>query len=158
LGVAFYITSEEHSVAICTEVSGKCLARASEALESLANQLGVSPLSDFCLQSVDEYYSLIGVPEELFDEETGKYDQEAVEQWRREEEGDDYTPVPEGAYESWFAPSEGLVTVRALLAHIVKDPDSIPNAECVIIDLHDGERVLEALQESGIRWHLAVDF
>lgn len=158
MGVAFYITSEEHSVAICTEVSGKCLARASEALEVLATQLGVSPLSNFCSQSVDDYYSLLGVPEGLLDEETGKYDQDAVEQWRREEEGDSYTPLPEGTYESWFAPSEGLVTVRALLVHIAIAPDSIPNAEGVIIDLQDCERVLEALQESGIRWHLAVDF
>ena len=158
MGVALYIVSEKHIEGIATAINGKCLSQASEALDVLANQLGVKALMDFASQSVEDYYDVLGVPEECFDEETGTYNRAAVEKWRQEEEGDDYVPLPEDADATWFEPTDGLVTVRRLLAHLQTDPSGIPDADGVVQDLQDCERVLESLQESGIRWHLAVDF
>ena len=88
------------------------------------------------------------VPDEYFDEETGRYDQSAVEKWLG------FT-MPE---ETWFEPSAGLTTVRVLLTHLQKDPSGIPDPEGVIQDLQDCERVLEGLHENGIRWHVATDY
>ncbi|WP_395093484.1 hypothetical protein [Armatimonas sp.] len=87
------------------------------------------------------------VPDEYFDEETGRYDHAAVEEWLG------FT-MPE---ETWFEPCAGLITVRALLAHLQEDASDITDSEGVIQDLLDCERVLEGLQKSGIRWHLTVD-
>ena len=75
------------------------------------------------------------VPDEYFDQETGRYDHAAVEEWLG------FT-MPE---ETWFEPSAGLTTVRTLLEHLQKNANNIPDPEGV-------------LQENGIRWHLAADF
>jgi len=54
--------------------------------------------------------------------------------------------------EEWFEPSLGLTTVRGL------SNSSVPDAEHVLSDLTDFERVLLGAEAYGLRWHLAVDF
>ena len=147
MGASFYITSEEHSEFVCLEIAGKSLLKAGDELERLAKSLEVTPLSSFLSTDPNEAFQLMEVPDEYFDEETGGYDHAAVEEWL----GFD---MPE---ETWFGPSHGLMTVRALLGHLLKDASGIPDSEGVIQDLQDCERVLEALEESGIRWHFAAD-
>ncbi|WP_395146218.1 hypothetical protein [Armatimonas sp.] len=140
--------SEQHSEFVCLEVNGKCLLKAGDGLERLAKNLDVNPLSSFLSGDPNEAFQLMEAPDEYFDEETGRYDRVAVEKWLG------FT-MPE---ETWFEPSAGLTTVRALLAHLQKDTHGIPYLEGVIQDLQDCERVLEGLHENGIRWHLAADF
>ena len=55
--------------------------------------------------------------------------------------------------EQWFLAEEGLRTVRALLAEVERDPTLKSARE----DLAEFERVLDAAQKAGVRWHLAVD-
>jgi hypothetical protein len=148
VGASYFITSEQHSEFVCLEVNGKCLLKAGDELERLAKSLEVNPLSSFLSGDPNEACQLMEVPAEYFDEETGRYDHAAVEKWLS------FT-MPE---ETWFESTDGLTTVRALLAHLQKDPRGIPDPEGVIQDLQDCERVLEGLHENGIRWHLAADF
>lgn len=159
MGHSFFIACEqapEHSLSC--DVPGKCLSAASEVLDLRTELLGVIPLTSFWSKSLEEHYDLMGVPEACFDEETGTYDREAVEQWRREELGAYYEPLPEGDPEVWFEPEEGLVTVRALLNSLRTDATAVPDAEGTLADLEACERVLEELNQQGIRWHLASDF
>lgn len=159
MGHSFFITYERPPERLLScDIPGKCLSIASDILDQRAELLGVAPLTSFGSSSLDDYYSLIGVPDECFDEETGTYDREAIEQWRREELGDDCEPLPENDPETWFEADAGLVTIRALLTSVRENATDIPYPECTLSDLEACERVLEELKQQGIRWHLASDF
>jgi len=60
--------------------------------------------------------------------------------------------------EEWFAPEDGLATVRALIAHLTAVPSALPESAIIVDDLRGFERVLAMLVEKQVKWHLAVDF
>ena len=60
--------------------------------------------------------------------------------------------------QSWFTPSDGLATVRALRAHLTANPSAVPKHDMVIEDLNDMERILTTASEHNVGWCLQVDF
>jgi hypothetical protein len=55
----------------------------------------------------------------------------------------------------WFSAKEGLNTVRKLINHLEKSEQSGSKQAS---NLKEFERLLEAANQSGVRWHLAIDY
>ncbi len=104
-------------------IDGKMLAKASDKLTVIAQQLKVTPLEGF-----------LGV---LLDIE-----------------------LDIDIEELWFEPSEGLISVDALLAYLEKTPKAVPHQEDVISDLQGLKEALELAQQhkTKTRFSLAIDF
>lgn len=58
----------------------------------------------------------------------------------------------------WFEGSEGVRWTSAVLAHLREHPGSVRDADQVIDDLQDYQRVFEEADKRGIKWHLELDF
>lgn len=149
MGVEVYIVAENLSLEI---QDGKSLAKALDDLDGLAKALKLKPFSEFMSGDLETYCSVLGVPDELRNEETYLYDEVAVTAWL-EEKG--LSPV---TAESWFLPEEGQETVSGLLKHLRQDPTGVPDSEEAIEALDACLTTLDELVASGTRWHLAVDF
>jgi hypothetical protein len=145
MGVALFIVPERPVEGLDTFVDGKALAhcrpagakdrggrQAESHLEALAREAGVQSLMEFFSASPDDVRALLG--EE--DEEPQKME------------------LPP---EQWFPASEGLASVRGLLAHLMTHPEAAADVDRLIEDLRQFEEVLSQLNAAGIRWHLAVD-
>ncbi len=133
MSAALYIILERSEPGFDTYVDGKALSRAEGDLQALARRLGVTPLMDF--------FSM--APEEML-AEAEEFNTGLTEE-----------TVPE---EQWFAATEGLKTVRALLAHLDANQTAIPSASSIANELAGFQHVLEEAENRGIRWHLAVDY
>lgn len=130
MGVAYYIETDDAALDVM-DVDGKSVARAMDALNALARELGVRPLEDFMGQSLDDLEDLLG--EEI-----------------------DVDDADEGAAQ-WFDPGEGLQAVAALVGALEANPRRVKSCQQVIEDLHSYRRALEAVRTAGARWHLAID-
>jgi hypothetical protein len=109
--------------------SGKALLYFHHQIDDLASGLGLQPLSGFFCPDKEEVVAYLrdqGVNPD-----------------------DDAIPDPE-----WFDASDGLATVRGLLARLRDDPTSVPQGEKVISDLEDLERALVPAELHGVRFHL----
>ncbi|HWL52365.1 MAG TPA: hypothetical protein VNQ90_08015 [Chthoniobacteraceae bacterium] len=126
MGAAYYIIAEHKPEEMDLFVNGKALARADQRLASAARKLGVRELLDFFSQDPEEAAEFVEDPEVLKN-------------------------LPP---EEWFAPADGLKTVRALLPEFLTSPEDAAIAD----DLREFEGVLVRLEEAGLRWHLSVDF
>jgi len=116
-------------------VNGRALARNEDALERLAERLQVSPLLEFF--SADENSMAL-----------------LVEQGAGNPEWASHLPQPQ-----WFAASDGLFTVRALIGFLTQNPTALGSeTPPVLIELHDYERVLHKTAQHGLPWHLAVSW
>ncbi len=59
----------------------------------------------------------------------------------------------------WYAPADGLATVRALVAALGDDPQQLgTEGPQVLNELQEYARVLEKTERAGLRWHLAVSW
>ncbi len=116
-----------------TLVNGKALSRTEPQLASLARELGVTPLLDFCSISPDDAMALT--------EATGI------------DPGD--TELPQT---TWFDADTGLATANVLDDYIAKSPDAVLDSPQVRSDLAEFVAVLSRLKLEGIRWHLAVNY
>jgi hypothetical protein len=59
----------------------------------------------------------------------------------------------------WYAPADGLATVRALVAALGDDPQQLgTEGPQVLSELQEYARVLERTMQAGLRWHLAVSW
>ena len=134
MGIAYFIVLERAIEGLDTmAIDGKCLAGASEVLDATALQLGVRPVSEFI--SAD--------PEQ------------AIEFLKSEgAEVDDIESPPL----QQFTASEGLLTFRELITHVQTKPQLVSQAEGVLQDLRDCERVLIVAEQRGVGWHFEVDF
>jgi hypothetical protein len=145
MGVALYIATERAVEGLDTFVDGKALAQCRPAghkrgsgkasarhLETLARNAGVRPLMEFFSASPDSLSDLIG-------------------------EADEELPPIELPPEQWFPASEGLETVRGLIAYLADHPDAAEEVDRMLADLRGFEEVLGRLEGAGVRWHLAVD-
>jgi hypothetical protein len=110
-------------------VNGKALSRHEAVLAELALEVGAKPLMEFFSASADALGDL--------DEEAG------------------LSPEELGAAmpETWFAPEDGLSTVRAMLA---QPAGRLPAG--VAEELREFERVLSSAAERQLKWHLSVDY
>jgi hypothetical protein len=130
---SYYIVLEKKIPNLDVYVNGNALSRDSDSLEKLAKKIGVISLLSFFSVSPDEVNSLIGD------------DGETVKSLG--------IKVPA---KKWFSAKEGLSTVRGLINHLEKSEQS--GSKQAISNLKEFERVLEAANQSGVRWHLAIDY
>jgi hypothetical protein len=130
-----YIVVEGEDPGFDIFVNGRALARHEDALERLALRLGVKPLIEFF--SADENSMSL-----LIEEGAGN-----PELMRK-------LPPPQ-----WYAPSDGLATVRALAATLQDDPQQLgTEGPLVLNELLEYAHVLEKTMRAGLRWHLAVSW
>lgn len=135
MGVALYIVAQRAIKGLDPSVDGKAVGRIDDqTLDTLCDALNVTSLVSFISQDPDELADIMG--EDVIDVE-------------------DDDELPE---EEWFAAEDGLATVRALIAHLDADPSALADTAMIVEDLRGFERVLAALAEHGVKWHLAVDF
>jgi hypothetical protein len=106
------------------------LPRAGELLDSIAQEVGVWPLSHFFSISTE---ALTGFAADH------RVDSQEL---RR---------VPT---EEWFLPEQGLMTLRPLMEAATNRRIS----DDIVNDLKDFQAVLQTAAANGVRWHLAVDF
>ncbi len=130
-----YIVVQGEDPGFDTYVNGRSLARHEDALERLALRLGVRPLIEFFSADENSMSLLI---------EEGAGNQELI---RR-------LPPPQ-----WYAPEDGLVTVRALLEALREEPQILgTEGGQVLSELREYLMVLEKTEARGMRWHLAVSW
>ena len=132
---SLYIVVEGEDPGFDIFVNGHALARNEEALHRLAAKLRVSPLLDFF--SADENSMAL-----LLDQGAGD------PEWAH------HLPQPQ-----WFQPSDGLVTVRALIDLLASAPAALGSETySVVVELKEYERVLLKSASRRLRWHLAASW
>lgn len=130
-----YIVVEGEDPGFDIFVNGHALARNEDALEKLALRLGVKPLLEFF--SADQNSMALLLEEGAGDPEWAKT-----------------LPPPQ-----WFAPEDGLITVRALLAYLKDDPTAFGSeTEQIVNELTGYFTVLEKTMQRNLRWQLAVSW
>lgn len=130
---SFCIVLEKKIPHLDAYVNGELLAKKGGFLESVARKIGVTPLFSFFSVSPSEVNSFLDAHGESI-ETMG-------------------ITLPT---ERWFSAEEGLNTVRKLISHLEKLEPS--ESELTISNLKEFERVLEAADQGGVRWHLAIDY
>ena len=135
MSASLYIVVEGEDPGYDIFVNGQALARNEDALERLAHKLSVAPLLEFF--SADRNSMAL-----LLDQGAGS------PEWAN------HLPQPQ-----WFAPDEGLRTVRALLDFLAMAPVALGSDSAAIErELREYESVLRKTQLHGLRWHLAVSW
>jgi hypothetical protein len=133
MGAAYFIVLERQIGGLDTMMDGKCLARAAEVLDRVAPQLGVRPLSEFISTDPKQAAEFLqGEGADLGDMELPPLQQ--------------------------FPAEDGLNAVRALAAHLQSEPRTVEQADEVIRDLRECERILSAAAQYGVGWHFEIDF
>src|SRR5580658_4891993 len=135
MAASMYIVVEGEDPGFDIFVNGRALARHEDAVERVALRLGVKPLIEFF--SADENSMSL-----LIEEGAGN-----PELMRK-------LPPPQ-----WYAPEDGIATVRALIAAIENDPHQLgTEGPQVLSELEEYGRVLERTMRAGLRWHVAVSW
>lgn len=141
-----YIVLEQDLAGVDTVFSSELLYMAINHLQSL--------FSRFKIRDFWSFYS--ADPEKM-----AEFFDEKEELW---EKGEESPTADELWSEEWFSPTEGLVTVRALIEAINNNPDVFRNrpnlniAEIITAALRNMERTLSTAEAHGVHWHLEVDF
>jgi len=135
MAASMYIVVEGEDPGFDIFVNGRALARNEDAVEKLSLRLGVRPLIEFFSADENSMSLLI---------EEGAGNRELMQR----------LPPPQ-----WYSPSEGLVTVDALMAALEDEPQQLGSeGEQVMAELVEYRRVLRKTQERQLRWHLAVSW
>lgn len=130
-----YIVVEGEDPGFDIYVNGRALARNEDALEQMARRLGVKPLIDFFSADENSMSLLI---------EEGAGNPELLAR----------LPPPQ-----WYAGSEGLATVGALLDELRRDPAQLGSeGEFIQEELMEYATVLQKTADRDLRWHLAVSW
>lgn len=133
MGIAFNIVPKKQLDGLETSADCTGISPDIEALDAIATRIGVRPLSEFTFAD----------PRQLLSEsEIRKMRKEGIK-------------VP--SKEPWFPAAEGLVTVRALLAHLKKKmPKAIADGQRVLEDLEEYERCLVQFDAKRVLFHIAM--
>jgi hypothetical protein len=135
MAASMYIVVEGEDPGFDIFVNGRALARNEDAVEKLSLRLGVRPLIEFFSADENSMSLLI---------EEGAGNRELMQR----------LPPPQ-----WYSPSEGLVTVEALIAALEDEPQQLGSeGEQVLAELVEYRRVLRKTQKRQLRWHLAVSW
>ena len=135
MAASMYIVVEGEDPGFDIFVNGRSLARNEDTLEQLALRLGARPLIEFF--SADENSMSL-----LIEEGAGN-----PALMRR-------LPPPQ-----WYSPSDGLDTVRTLLAALAEEPQLLgTDGPQVLAELGEYAVVLEKTHAHDLRWHLAVSW
>lgn len=131
MGVAIYIQPKIEIEDFDDLVDGKAVAGVNEETwDGFCRELGVTSLMELASQNPEELNDLMDELEEDME-------------------------LPD---EQWFPASEGLKTVKALIAHLELNPGAVFDVGAVLEDLKGYERVLERFDREGIEFHFALDF
>ncbi|HXS77755.1 MAG TPA: hypothetical protein VN753_16360 [Terracidiphilus sp.] len=135
MSASLYIVVEGEDPGFDIFVNGHALARNEDALERLAESLGVAPLLQFF--SADENSMCV-----------------LLEQGAGDPEWAHHLPDPQ-----WFNPADGLITIRAMIGFLSQSPLAFGSeTQPVLTELREYERVLAKTQRYNLRWHLAVSW
>ncbi|MDE1175151.1 MAG: hypothetical protein PW789_00920 [Edaphobacter sp.] len=135
MAASMYIVVEGEDPGFDIFVNGRALARNEDAVEKLALRLEVRPLIEFFSADENSMSLLI---------EEGAGNRELMQR----------LPPPQ-----WYSPSEGLVTVEALMAALEDEPQQLgSDGEQVLSELVEYRRVLRKTEDRKLRWHLAVSW
>jgi hypothetical protein len=116
-------------------VNGHALARNEDALEKLAEKLGVKPLLEFF--SADQNSMALLLEEGAGDPEWAKT-----------------LPPPQ-----WFSPEDGLITICTLLDFLRLSSTALGSeTKGVVQELDEFEKVLRKTAAKRLRWQLAVSW
>ena len=133
MGAAFFVVLERKIDGLDAMMDGKAISRSSEILDSIATQIGVRSLSEFI--SID--------PGQAADFLAGE---------GTDVDGLELPPLCQ------FSASDGLASVRALMAQVQKNSDTVKDADWIIQDFRDCERILSEAEKNRVGWHFEVDF
>lgn len=135
MAASLYIVVEGEDPGYDIFVNGRALARNEDALERLANRLGVSTLLDFF--SADENSMAL-----LLEQGAGN------PEWAR------HLPAPQ-----WFDPVDGLRTIATLAQFLEESPTALGSeTHDVLQELREYGHVLLKTADHHLRWHLAVSW
>jgi hypothetical protein len=135
MGATLYIVVEGEDPGFDIFVNGRALARNEDALEKMAQRIGVKPLLEFF--SADENSMALLLEEGAGDPEWAKT-----------------LPPPQ-----WFSPEDGLITVCTLLDHLKASPTALgTETPAVLREMEEFERVLRKTAQRQMRWQLAVSW
>lgn len=135
MGATLYIVVEGEDPGFDIFVNGRALARNEDALEKMAQRIGVKPLLEFF--SADENSMAL-----LIEEGGGNPDLLKK------------LPPPQ-----WYRAEEGLTTLAALISALDADPHQLGSeGPEVLSELREYESVLRKTAERNLRWHLAVSW
>jgi len=130
-----YIVVEGEDPGFDIFVNGRTLARNEDALEKLAERLGVKPLLEFF--SADENSMAV-----LLDEGAGD------PEWAKT------LPPPQ-----WFSPQDGLETISILIEYLRDAPATLGSDTAnAVKELEEFERVLSKTAVRSLKWQLAVSW
>lgn len=135
MSASLYIVVEGDDPGFDIFVNGRALARNEDALEKMAQRIGVKPLLEFF--SADRNSMALLLEEGAGDPEWAKT-----------------LPPPQ-----WFSPEEGLVTVCTLLDHLKASPTALGSeTQPVTREIEEFERVLRKTAHRRLRWQLGVSW
>ena len=130
-----YIVVEGEDPGFDIFVNGRVLARNEDALEKLAERLGVKPLLEFF--SADQNSMALLLEEGAGDPEWAKT-----------------LPPPQ-----WFSPQDGLVTVSTLIEYLRDVPAALGGDTAnAVRELEEFQRVLRKTAIRSLKWQLAVSW
>jgi hypothetical protein len=135
MAASMYIVVEGEDPGYNIYVNGRMLARHEDALERLAQRLGVKPLLEFFSADVNSMSVLI------------------------EESGGNADTLPMLLPPQWYAADEGLRTVTMLIEALEDEPQQLGSeGGQILLELREYESVLVKTAQRGLRWHLAVSW
>lgn len=134
MSTAYYLVLDQDIPDLDADVDGKAFASHYQALDALAQQLGLSAIDEFVSIADDELADLLGedalADDEAFDDDEGI---------------------------NWRSAEDGLAFFSALAAALRSQPADAPAAGA-LVDLEDYIRVLEQARPHGANFYLAIDF
>ena len=131
MSAAYFVVLEEPNPGFNTFVNGKALAKAATNINRIARMLGLKTLEEYVSADLTEYF---------------------------DDEEDDFHGTVADAHIVWFDPDEGLDWATKIAAYIEENPGDVHDADHVTEDLVEYQELFRNAVESGIRWHLEVDF
>ena len=135
MSATLYIVVEGEDPGFDIFVNGRALARNEDALEKMAQRIGVKPLLEFF--SADENSMALLLEEGAGDPEWAKT-----------------LPPPQ-----WFSPDDGLETIDTLLDFLKDSPSALGSETTPVVnELEEYERVLRKTSVRSLRWQLAVSW
>src|SRR3984885_1648593 len=135
MSASMYIVVEGEDPGYDIFVNGHALARNEDALEKLADRLGIKPMLEFF--SADQNSMALLLEEGAGDPEWAKT-----------------LPPPQ-----WFSAEDGLETICSLLDFLKESRSALGSDTLPVVrELEEYERVLRKTAQRQLRWQLAVSW
>ena len=131
MALMFVVTLEKplpDAQAYAKAKSGKAIGRELDKLNSVARRKSVEPVSSMLSESPDT----------------------VAEQMRKDGFDPSRMRIPA---EQWFAPTEGLKTVRALAGYVAENLNDFKQPNPILKDLKAIEALLSAAESAGVKFH-----